>query len=353
MNKIYLNLFYKIHKINLSLFLFSFISFLIILFLSLIKGRLYCNTICPVGTLLGYISKYSILKISIDQVQCTSCSLCEKVCKASCIDSKNKKVDLSRCISCYNCLDICPQNAIEYKRVTNQTNVDYSRRNFIKYIFPTSLFSIALLGSVIRKPFIALRNNSKIFKKKIISPPGSQSISHFLDSCTACHICVNSCPSKVLKPAGFLGIMQPTLDYSYAFCDYECNICTQVCPSGAIKPFKLEKKKKVQIGKVKLIKEQCIVYKSNLDCGACAEHCPTTAVYTVPYKGMYGPEVNTDYCIGCGACEYACPAVPEKAIIVEGNDIHQMAQERPREKVKEQPEKQLLDEENVEEEFPF
>ena len=85
-----------------------------------------------------------------------------------------------------------------------------------------------------------------------IRPPGSKSNSNFMESCVSCHYCVSSCPTKVLKPTGFLGTLQPALDYSYAFCDFECNICSSVCPSGAIKPLKLDVKKKTQIGKVKL-----------------------------------------------------------------------------------------------------
>jgi formate hydrogenlyase subunit 6/NADH:ubiquinone oxidoreductase subunit I len=95
-----------------------------------------------------------------------------------------------------------------------------------------------------------------------------------------------------------------------------------VCPTGAIKPISVEEKKLTQLGKTDLNKNECIVYKFNRDCGACAEHCPTKAVYMVPYKNIYGPVTNTDVCIGCGSCQNVCPVSPEKAIIVKPNLVH-------------------------------
>ena len=73
------------------------------------------------------------------------------------------------------------------------------------------------------------------------------------------------------------------------------------------------------MGKVKFIMENCIVYYDETSCGACSEHCPTQAVHMVPYKGTLTiPETDTSICVGCGGCEYVCPAIPFKAIYVEG-----------------------------------
>ena len=83
------------------------------------------------------------------------------------------------------------------------------------------------------------------------------------------------------------------------------------------------------------IKENCVVYNKETSCGSCAEHCPTQAVSMVPYKGMLTiPEVNDSICIGCGACEYACPVRPYRAIYVEGNTVHKLALRPVSKKVK-------------------
>ncbi len=43
------------------------ITFAIIFFLAWTRGRAYCNTICPVGTLLSVFSRFSLFRITIDK----------------------------------------------------------------------------------------------------------------------------------------------------------------------------------------------------------------------------------------------------------------------------------------------
>jgi ferredoxin len=134
------------------------------------------------------------------------------------------------------------------------------------------------------------------------------------------------------------------MDYHKNFCNFECVRCIEVCPSGALLPLTLEAKKLTQIGKVQFIKENCIVETERTDCGACSEHCPTKAVYMVPFEGnLVIPEINNEICIGCGACEFACPTKPYKAIFVDGNAVHQVAQK---------PSEEELEVKTLEE-FPF
>jgi formate hydrogenlyase subunit 6/NADH:ubiquinone oxidoreductase subunit I len=181
-----------------------------------------------------------------------------------------------------------------------------------------------------------------------VSPPGSASIRHFTQTCTACHVCVGSCPSQVLQPSflqyGLGGLLQPTMDFNASYCNFECTICTEVCPSGALRKLSVEEKKTSQAGGVVFVRENCVVYTENTDCGACTEHCPTKAVVMVPYKNSHIPDVKQEYCIGCGACEHACPTRPYKAIYIDGNPIHLIAK-------KKEPEKKP--QVNLKEEFPF
>lgn len=181
-----------------------------------------------------------------------------------------------------------------------------------------------------------------------VSPPGSLGIKHFTDRCTACHLCVAACPTGVLQPSfleyGLAGVLQPHMDYSTKYCNFDCNRCAEVCPTGAILPLSVEDKKTTQLGKVNFIRENCIVENENTACGSCSEHCPTQAVTMVPFKdNLTIPEINQEICVGCGACEYACPVQPHKAIYVDGNDVHQIAKK---------PEVKELEKIEMEE-FPF
>lgn len=327
----------------------------IIIFLSVTRGRIFCNTICPVGALMGFISKYSIFKIKIDEQMCISCGRCEIVCKAGCIDTKNKSIDFSRCINCFDCFSACNLNGISYKfsrKENNKNNkvlLDSSRR---KIISGATLGLLGLPFLIKAKSDILPEKLTKIVEEKTtpVCPPGSKSLNHFTEFCIACQLCVSNCPTQVLQPSffeyGLKGIMQPKMDFHTSFCNFECVKCCEICPSGAILPIKLEDKKLTQIGIAHFIKENCIVYTENTDCGACSEHCPTKAVDMIPYKNnLRIPEVDSEICIGCGACEYACPTKPYKAIFVDGNALHLKI-----EKTKQKSSKKEID---FKEEFPF
>jgi ferredoxin len=304
--------------------------------LSLAKGRLYCNMICPVGTLLGLFSKISVFRIKVDESACSRCGRCSVGCKSSCIDFLQHKIDVSRCVGCFNCIKMCPDKAISYgivdlKPVKKQEETDLSKRKFIA----GSLLMIFGLPSLVRaqdKPVPVPTKPSTVRENKTspVLPPGGISIPDFNEDCTACSLCISACPNGVLEPAfmqyGIQGMMQPVMNYHRSFCTYNCTRCTEVCPTYALQPLVLEAKKLVQIGKVTFIKDNCIVKTEKTACGACSEACPTKAVYMIPYEGnLVIPEINTDICIGCGHCEYACPTTPYKAIYVDGNPVHLIA----------------------------
>ncbi|MDX9929194.1 MAG: 4Fe-4S dicluster domain-containing protein [Bacteroidales bacterium] len=294
------------------------------------KGRLYCNTVCPVGTLLGLISKVSLLRIRIEESDCSRCGRCAIACKASCIDFLNKSVDLSRCVACFNCLKTCPDKAIVYglpvSRKPVQAEPDRSKREFISGI---ALLLLGIGRSVSGKDTPIPQKESTVRENRTlpVCMPGATSLDHFNANCTACSLCVSACPKDVIQPSlleyGITGMLQPRMDYHKGFCNYECTICTEICPTGALMPLELEAKKLTQLGVAVFIKDNCIVHTEKTDCGACSEHCPTKAVHMVPYEGtLVIPEVTDEICIGCGACEYACPTKPYKAIFVEGNSVH-------------------------------
>ena len=164
-------------------------------------------------------------------------------------------------------------------------------------------------------------------RTKPILPPGAGNFERFTKQCTSCHLCVAKCPVQVIKPSlldyGLGGIMQPMMNFDRHYCNYDCTICSDVCPTDALLPLTREAKHHNQMGVVQLYLENCIVYTDDTSCGACSEHCPTQAVRMVPYKpGLTMPEIHPEICVGCGGCEYICPALPWKAIFVEGIAEH-------------------------------
>ncbi|MBN1378510.1 MAG: 4Fe-4S binding protein [Gammaproteobacteria bacterium] len=342
---------------NILVILFSIAISVLVIWMSFWHGRLYCNTICPVGTLLGLISRLSLFKIKFAEDLCTNCGECSIVCKTGCIDIKRKQIDFSRCVGCFNCIQSCPENGLTYRligrgRPEQETkSVDQPlRRKVLSVAIASIVGYLSLDKYAFAANLIKPKGQTNIPENKNfpVCPPGAIGIEHFMNSCTACHLCVSVCPTDVLQPSvfeyGILGFMQPTMDYAVNFCNYDCQKCSDVCPSGAILPLTQENKKLTQIGKVHFIQENCIVYTENTACGSCSEHCPTQAVHMVPYlNDLTIPEIDQNICIGCGACEYACPTRPYRAIFVDGNEIHQLA---------EKPEIKKI--ESVEsEDFPF
>jgi len=332
--------FYKSEIFISSIFAFvvSLLTFLIIGFLAWRCGRTYCNTICPVGTALGFLSKYSLYKVRIDADKCNSCGLCERKCKASCINSKERAVDYSRCVDCFNCLQGCKQNAIRFtprlqakaKKVTDEPDVNANRRQFLL----ASVTTAASVPALLAQEKAGLLNGGKSYVRQTpIAPPGARSIKHLLQKCTSCHLCISKCPTQILKPAfmeyGLGGIMMPTMYFEKGFCNFDCTICSDVCPNHALEMLTVEEKHLTQMGRVVFNEDICVVHTDGTNCGACAEHCPTQAVTMVPYEegeGLTIPHINPDICVGCGGCEFICPVRPHTAIYVEGNAVHKQAE---------------------------
>ncbi|MDL2243540.1 4Fe-4S binding protein [Bacteroidales bacterium OttesenSCG-928-J19] len=296
------------------------------------QGRLFCNTLCPVGSTLGLLSKFSLFRISLDETKCTKCGKCAQACKSQCIDARGMQVDTSRCVDCFNCLDRCRVGAIAYKpykykksrkRQLTSPLKDSGRRRFL-----LTSAGIGLTAPLVSSCTQKLEGSVDITKLTPITPPGSLGLQHFQEKCTACHLCITHCPQQILKPAGFgFGIqyaLKPHLSfYEKGFCNYTCTVCSEICPNGAIRKITENEKKQIQIGIAKLDLNLCVVKNDHTSCGACSEHCPVQAVRMEPYvDGLTIPRVYEELCIGCGGCESICPVRPIKAINVLANAVH-------------------------------
>ena len=303
------------------------------------NGRTYCNTICPVGTFLSFLSRFSWLKICFDVEKCKNCSMCSKNCKAACIDFKTHSVDATRCVVCGDCIESCKFGALSYKSTRGQSlcatkgkesdSVDNSKRSFL---ISSALLTTAVLAQqkdkVMDGGLAEIEDKVAPERQTLLTPPGSHGMSNFAQRCTGCQLCISECPNDVLRPSDdLLHLMMPTMSYERGYCRPECNRCSEVCPAGAIKPLAHELKASTQIGHAVWIKKNCIPLTDGVECGNCARHCPVGAIEMVPSdpndeESPAVPAVNEARCIGCGACEYLCPARPFSAIYVEGHEVH-------------------------------
>ncbi|MDR0336336.1 MAG: 4Fe-4S dicluster domain-containing protein [Planctomycetaceae bacterium] len=365
--------FYSVEVWMKSLITFNIaaISLVVIGILAWKNGRTYCNSICPVGTILGFIAKFSLFRLTFDKNKCKKCNACENHCKASCINAKEMNIDHSRCVACFNCIGQCKFGAINYvmanigternvapvkadnKPTTlNNNSEQLSRRNLLTFV--GTLGTLAITKNVnaqpLQLPLHADGGLAEIKDKKIpdrktsIVPPGALGAQNMKRNCTACQLCISACQNNVLRPSHKLTtLMQPEMSFERGYCRPECIECSSVCPTDAIKPITTADKSAISIGHAVWIKEHCIVNKDNLQCSNCERHCPTNAITLVPRDlslndksentpkdsskdapedSLKIPAIDKERCIGCGACEHLCPARPFSAIYVEGNLRH-------------------------------
>ena len=329
---------------SLPTFIIAVVTFIVLIILAWRNGRTYCNTICPVGTVLGFFSRFSLFRPVVDAEKCKKCSLCSRRCKAASIDYKNHRIDYSRCVACMDCLDTCKHDALhlQYRwkktnkqavnkpmQTVNSEQVDTTRRSFLSATAVLAATSVVKAQEKKVDGGLAVIEDKKIpVRATQIVPPGAGSARHFAQHCTACQLCVSACPNNVLRPSTKLTkLMQPEMSYERGYCRPECTRCSDVCPAGAIRPITVEEKSSTRIGHAVWIKKNCIPLTDGVECGNCARHCPSGAILMVPSdnddpNSVRIPVVNAERCIGCGACENLCPARPFSAIYVEGHTMH-------------------------------
>lgn len=331
------------------LILVAALTFVVIVLLAWTSGRSWCNDICPVGTTLSLVSRFSLFRIGIDKEECISCMRCERACKSSCIDIKGGKiVDNSRCVDCFDCTEVCETGAIALRfggkagkklnaHQENRTSVALeekpascgSRRDFIG---KGAMLAGGLVLSDLESRAQVLNGGMAVVKPKQdptretpLVPPGAKSVKSFYDKCTACQLCVSNCPNGVLKTGRTI---QPYMSYADGYCRPECNVCSTLCPAGAIAPLAEFEKLSISWGTAHVSHEECL-QSQGVKCLNCVRHCPVGAIRTVSVTRADGsnlslPVVNEELCIGCGACENLCPVRPISAVRVNGRSRHQI-----------------------------
>ena len=336
------------------------------------RGRLWCSAVCPVGTLLSFVSRFAVLRPRIDAGTCVKCGLCEKACAASCIDASAGTVDAGRCIDCMACLPVCRKGAIRFgagplapdapasgtsanvkdepsqetapsaaegasgaaaseKSAAVPGPADASRRAFVATAL-AALGSAAMEGEVSAKEsdggLAPLKKRRSPKRETPVLPPGAVSASNLARHCTGCQLCVVNCPNDVLRPSkDFKRWMQPEMAFENGRCRPECTTCSSLCPTGAIRPIRRSEKASIQIGHAVWDRALCLASQGTAACGNCARHCPVGAILMGAMDPSRPdsprvPMVDAERCIGCGTCEHLCPVRPVSAIHVEGHEVH-------------------------------
>jgi polyferredoxin len=310
--------------------------FLLLLAMNFWYPRFFCRILCPLGALLGILSRFSLFRINRDVGKCTNCQQCLIRCEGA--SDPQSKVRVSECVSCLNCLEDCPENALSFSftGLDHQQVIrgpDLSRRRLI----------LAGITGLIAFPL--LRNNGlatdENFSPYMIRPPGSVSEPEFMKKCIKCDQCINVCPTNVLQPAtlkegGFETLWTPVMNFNIGHCQLKCNLCSEVCPTGAIRKItvaeKLGKNEYAQQGPIILgtafiNRSRCLPWANEIPCVVCEEVCPVApkAIQTrdEEVKDVFGkkvvlnkPFVVPDLCIGCGICQTECPVADRPAVYV-------------------------------------
>ena len=311
--------------------------FIFILALNLRITRFWCRAVCPLGALLGLVSRWSILGLVKQPAHCEDCNRCLLHCQGGDDPIPGAPWRKAECHLCMNCVADCPEAGIHFRFFPPAAGAETIERADLK----RRKVLTGLVAGVATIPL--LRANTGLSaepQERLIRPPAALDEMQFLSRCIRCGECMKVCPNNALHPAvseaGWEGLWTPVLVPRVGYCEPSCTLCGQVCPTGAIWEFTSREKgwagagaetQPIRLGTAFYDRGRCLPWAMATDCIVCEEWCPTSpkAVYlrsaeVTDSSGNTGqvrqPYIDPARCVGCGACEYVCPIKDRPAVYV-------------------------------------
>ena len=301
-----------------------------------VRPRFFCRVLCPLGALLGVVSRVSLFRIARDTRLCTGCGLCRAQCEGA--SEPNGRLRRTECVVCANCIGACPEGALSYRFLPSEADEvswpDVRARRIV----------LAAVAGVVAAPLVRLGGrDEREWSPLLIRPPGAVEEREFLRRCVKCGQCMRVCPTNVLQPAfmeaGIAGVWTPVLSMRFGACDSDCTLCGQVCPTGAIERLTAAQRRgeepmpgaeepvRVSLGTAFIDRGRCLPWAMQRPCAVCESVCPVSPKAIVADEVVLAhadgtrtllrqPRVAPELCIGCGACEHACPVRDLAAIRV-------------------------------------
>lgn len=286
-------------------------------------SRFFCRTICPLGALLAWTARSSLLRLRGGSEECGQCRRCHEICPMAAI-APDRSITAAECTLCLDCVSHCPRSRFTYGLRTAKTAnppFDLSRRTVLA----------TLAGGALAPLSLPSRPLARQTDPQLIRPPGALAEPEFLARCLRCGECIKVCIGNGLHAAwteaGMEGLFTPRLIGRLGYCEFNCTLCGQVCPSGALRRLSREEKQVTVIGRAHFDRNRCLPYASGVACIVCEEHCPIPdkairfrEVQTLDTRGtmvwVRQPYVVEELCTGCGICENRCPLPGQAAILV-------------------------------------
>ncbi len=342
-------------KAALPATLLALLTFVVLALWARKKGRIYCNTVCPVGTLLGMVSKNALMHIDINTDLCVNCRKCEQVCKSSCIDLNDHVADMSRCVVCFNCIDACSNNAIKYTHRNHRLSTPLmmkvpgiSTATTASANAPTAItadpLSTKLTNSVLTPATDSVFDNKTTDKPVISSSPKPNAASIDFSTATVANninqsstsasgmklsrrqfltlsslaIALpaisaiekklptqSSAPSSPCRPVSPPGVK--TIDSLLRLC-VGCGACISACRSKVLRPAVNEYGMLHPLVPVMDFDNSSCLF----DCNDCTQVCPTGALRPISIQEKQNTAIglatlDADLCVGCGRCARQCP----------------------------------------------